>query len=297
MFTKKPARPHRSLLVVLLAVPVFVATSFATASPAAAAPIGNPSLEIPVGCPGARGVIQVEWEGTRSARMHWELTDTSSDGKSPVIKIVARDDSGAGTSWVFQNGAVAFVINGGYDDSVSGGGNSWDPAGITQFNHLEVKVSNGTSAQGTTCSVTKKAYNYTRLAYQYALNQSDKRYVLGAEGPDAYDCSGLVKYAYNHVSNFPGWGSVRSSAQQYEWARSEANNNNADLGNLKSRDAIRVSRSQLKVGDLIFYDGHVGFYAGSGRLYSAMSPSAGIGYMSIDYTTPLGYYRVVGVTG
>ncbi|GAA3767683.1 hypothetical protein GCM10022225_62650 [Plantactinospora mayteni] len=298
MLTKKPARQRRSLSAILIAVPVFLATSFAMASPASAAPIGNPSLEIPVGCPGARAVIQVEWEGTRSAKVHWELTDTSSDGNSPVIKMVAVDASGNGRSWVFRNDEVVFAVDGGYGASVSGGGHSWDPAGIAQFNHLEVKVSNGTSAQGTTCSVTKKTFNYTRLAYQYALNQIDKRYVLGAEGPDAFDCSGLVKFAYHRVTNFPHWGdSVRSSAQQYDWARSEADNNNADLSNLKSRDAIRVSRSNLKVGDLIFYSGHVGFYAGGGQLYSAMNPSAGIGYMSIDYTTPLGYYRVVGVTG
>ncbi|MDG4789354.1 NlpC/P60 family protein [Micromonospora sp. WMMD1102] len=297
MLTKKTARQHRTLSAILIAVPVFLATSFAMASPAVAAPIDNPSTEIPVGCPGARAVIQVEWEGTRSAKVHWELTDTSSDGKSPLIKIVANDGSGSGKSWVFRNDEVVFAVDGGYGASASGGGHSWDPGGIAQFNNLEVKVSNGSSGQGTICSVTKTTYNYTRLAYQYALNQSDKRYVLGAEGPDAYDCSGLVKFGYERVTNFPGWGSVRSSAQQYEWARSEANNNNADLSNLKSRDAIQVSRSKLKIGDLVFYSGHVGFYAGGGQLYSAMSPSAGIGYTSVDYTTPLGYYRVVGVTG
>ncbi|MEU4528446.1 NlpC/P60 family protein [Micromonospora ureilytica] len=297
MLTKTPGRRRRSLPALLLAVPVFLATSVAMATPASAAPIDNPSLEIPVGCPGARAVIQVEWEGTRTAKVHWELTDTSSDGKSPLIKIAARDDSGNGRSWVFRNDEVVFGVDGGYGASASGGGTSWDPAGIAQFNHLEVKVSNGTSEQDTECSVTKKTYNYTRLAYQYALNQDGKPYVLGDEGPDAFDCSGLVKFAYERVVNFPGWGGVRTSAAQYDWARSEANNNNADLTNLKSRDAIRVSRSQLKVGDLVFYDGHVGQYAGGGQLYSAMSPASGIGYMSVDYKSPLGYYRLVGVTG
>ncbi|MEU8008497.1 C40 family peptidase [Micromonospora parva] len=297
MLTKTPGRRRRSLPALLLAVPVFLATSVAMATPASAAPIDNPSLEIPVGCPGARAVIQVEWEGTRTAKVHWELTDTSSDGKSPLIKIAARDDSGNGRSWVFRNDEVVFGVDGGYGASASGGGMSWDPAGIAQFNHLEVKVSNGTTEQGTECSVTKKTYNYTRLAYQYALNQDGKPYILGADGPDAFDCSGLVKFAYEHVVNFPGWGGVRSSAQQYDWARSEANNNNADLTNLKSRDAIRVSRSQLKVGDLVFYDGHVGQYAGGGQLYSAMTPASGIGYMSVDFKPPLGYYRMVGVTG
>jgi len=295
MFTNRPVRPHRSLPAILLAVLVFLATGLAVASPAAAAPISNPSLEIPVGCPGARAVIQVEWEGTRSARVHWELSDTGADGKSPVMHIVARDPSGSGTSWIFLNGTATFTISGGKGSSFSGGSN-WDPAGITQFNHLEVMVSNGTTAEGTDCSIVRKIYNFSRIAYQYALNQDEDPYVFGAEGPDAFDCSGLVYYTYNQVQNFPSWSRM-SSAQQYSWAWSADDDNNADLSNLHSRDAIRVSRSQLQIGDLIFYDGHVGYYAGSGLMYSALNESLGIGYTSVDYTTPLGYYRVVGVTG
>ncbi|WP_173161613.1 C40 family peptidase [Phytohabitans suffuscus] len=296
MFTNRSVRPRRSLPAILLAVLVSLAAGLAVASPAAAAPISNPSLEIPVGCPGARAVIQVEWEGTRSAKVHWELSDTGADGKTPLIKMVARDADGSGTSWVFRNDEVVFGVGGGKGSSASGGGGSWDPAGIAQFNHLEVKVSNGTTAEGTDCSIVRKIYNFSRLAYQYALNQSGKPYVFGAEGPNAFDCSGLVYYTYNFVPNFPTWSRM-SSAQQQSWAQSAAGDNNADLTNLKSRDAIRVSRGHLKVGDLVFYSGHVGYYAGSGLLYSAMSPSAGIGYTSVDYATPLGYYRVVGVTG
>jgi hypothetical protein len=295
MRTNRPVRQHRSLPAILLAVSVFLATGQLTASPAAAAPIGNPSLEIPVGCPGARAVIQVEWEGTRSARVHWELSDTGADGKSPVMHIVARDPSGSGTSWIFLNGTATFTITGGKGSSSSGGSN-WDPAGITQFNHLEVRVSNGTTAEGTDCSIVRKIYNFSRIAYQYALNQIDKPYVLNTAGPDTFDCSGLVYYTYNLVPNFPSWSRM-SSAQQYSWASSAAADNNADLTNLNSRDAIRVSRSELQIGDLIFYDGHVGYYAGSGLMYSAMNASLDIGYTSVDYAPPLGYYRVVGVTG
>jgi len=295
MFTNRPVRRHRSLPAILLAVLVFLATGLAVASPAAAAPISNPSLEIPVGCPGARAVIQVEWEGTRSARVHWELSDTGADGKSPVMHIVARDPSGSGTSWIFLNGTATFTISGGKGSSFSGGSN-WDPAGIAQFNHLEVKVSNGTTAEGTDCSIVRKIYNFSRIAYQYALNQSDKSYVRNTAGPDTFDCSGLVYYTYNLVPNFPSWSRM-SSAQQFSWASEAAADNNADLSNLNSRDAIDVTRSELQIGDLIFYDGHVGYYAGNGQLYSAIDEDWDIGYMSADYKPQLGRYRVVGVTG
>lgn len=294
MFTNRPVRPHRSVPAFLLAVLAFLAAGLVVASPAAAAPISNPSLEIPVACPGARAVIQVRWEGTRSARVHWELTDSGADGESPVIKMVARDASGAGASWVFRDGSKAFALSGGKGSSASGV-SSWDPAGIAQFNHLEISVRNGANAEAPECSVVRKIYNFSRLAYQYALNQSEKSYVLNTAGPNTFDCSGLVHYTYNLVANFPDWSRM-SSAQQRSWASSAASDNNADLSNLRSRDAIKVSRSQLQTGDLIFYDGHVGYYAGNGRMYSALNPTLDIGYTDVDYATPLGYYRVVGVT-
>ncbi|MFF1823217.1 NlpC/P60 family protein [Kribbella sp. NPDC058245] len=294
MFTNRPIRPRRSVPAILLAALAFLAAGLVVASPAAAAPISNPSLEIPVACPGARAVIQVTWEGTRSARVHWELTDSGADRESPVIKMVARDPSGAGASWVFPDGAKAFTLSGGKGSSASGV-DSWDPAGIAQFNHLEISVRNGADAETAECSVVRKIYNFSRLAYADALSQSDKSYVLNTAGPNTFDCSGLVHFTYNRVANFPNWSRM-SSAQQHSWASSAASDNNSDLSNLHSRDAIKVSRGELQTGDLIFYDGHVGYYAGDGRMYSALNPTLDIGYTDVDYTTPLGYYRVVGVT-
>ncbi|WP_165956416.1 C40 family peptidase [Kribbella antibiotica] len=294
MFTNRPIRPRRSVPAILLAALAFLAAGLVVASPAAAAPISNPSLEIPVACPGARAVIQVTWEGTRSARVHWELTDSGADRESPVIKMVARDASGAGSSWVFPDGAKAFTLSGGKGSSASGV-DSWDPAGIAQFNHLEISVRNGADAETAQCSVVRKIYNYSRLAYTYALNLSDKSYVYGDYGPDTFDCSGLVYFTYNLVAGFPNWSRM-SSAQQRSWAAAADADNNSDLSNLKSRDAIKVSRGELQTGDLIFYDGHVGFYAGGGQMYSALNEARDITTIDMDYTTPLGYYRVVGVT-
>ena len=294
MFTNRPIRPHRSVPAFLLAVLAFLAAGLVVASPAAAAPISDPSLEIPVACPGARAVIQVRWEGTRSASVHWELTDSGADAETPVIKMVARDASGAGSSWVFPDGAKAFALTGGKGSSASGG-DSWDPTGIDQFNHLEISVRNGADAEAPECSVVRKIYNFSRIAYAYALNQSEDSYVLNTAGPDTFDCSGLVHFTYNRVTNFPEWSRM-SSTQQRNWASSAAADNNSDLSNLHSRDAIKVSRSELQTGDLIFYDGHVGYYAGGGRMYSALNPALDIGYTDVDYATPLGYYRVVGVS-
>lgn len=267
----------------------------AIGTPAAvAAPLSNPSLEVEVKCPGALAVVQVEWEGTRSARVHWTLTDTGADQKSPIIQVVGRNAPGDGSSWTFRNGHTWYSLDGGRGDTAGGSTGLWDPPGITQFNHLEVKVSNGTTAEGTACSTTKEMYNYSRIAYQYALNQNGDEYQLGATGPSQWDCSGLVWYTYQSVPNFPSWTRMDTGGQ-YDWARSAAANNNSDLSNLTSRDAIAVSRSNLKVGDLIFYNGHVSFYAGNGRAFSALNEAAGVGYNPVDWAPVLGYYRIVGV--
>jgi peptidoglycan DL-endopeptidase CwlO len=269
---------------------------------AAAAPISNPSLEIEVKCPGAVAEIQVEWLGTRSARVHWSLEDTAADQKSPVLKYAARNAPGDGTSWIFQNGEPWFAVDGGRGDTASGGGTTWDPEGITQFNHLEVKVSNGTSDQDPTpCSETKRIYNYGMIAYQYALNQEGDEYqsenLEDGIGPDEWDCSGLLWFTYQNVPNFPSWTRM-SSANQYTWAVEKAADNHTDLSNLTSQDVIKVDPSDRKVGDIVFYNGHVSFYAGDGRAFSALNEASGVGYNPVNWAPIRGdgsYYRIVGV--
>lgn len=73
-------------------------------------------------------------------------------------------------------------------------------------------------------------------------------YVYGASGPDAFDCSGLVQWAYKQAGlNLP-----RTS---YDQAAAGA----------------PVSQADLRVGDVIsFYGGsHSGIYAGNGNVIHA----------------------------
>lgn len=89
-----------------------------------------------------------------------------------------------------------------------------------------------------------------------------KPYVWGAEGPDAFDCSGLVKYALEKSfgKSFPHY-----SGDQYAMSR-------------PVRDP--------QMGDLVFFGpggrNHVGVYAGNGKVWSAMSPSSGIGMANVS---------------
>jgi cell wall-associated NlpC family hydrolase len=87
-------------------------------------------------------------------------------------------------------------------------------------------------------------------AMEVALAQRGKAYVYGAAGPDTFDCSGLVVYAYAQV----GMSGIPHSAAAQQ-----------GLG-------VAVSRADLQPGDLVFFGspaGHVGIYVGNGEMVDA----------------------------
>lgn len=92
-----------------------------------------------------------------------------------------------------------------------------------------------------------------RTAYAFARTQLGRPYRYGAAGPDAFDCSGLTLTSWRKA----GITLPRTSARQFYAGH-------------------RVARSDLQVGDLIFYYGptpsHVGLYAGNGRIIHAPRP-------------------------
>jgi peptidoglycan DL-endopeptidase CwlO len=81
-----------------------------------------------------------------------------------------------------------------------------------------------------------------------AMAQLGKPYVYATAGPDTFDCSGLVVYAYAQV----GVSLPHSSYALWN-------------------DGVYVSRDQLEPGDLVFFDGlgHVGIYIGGGQFIHA----------------------------
>jgi cell wall-associated NlpC family hydrolase len=95
-----------------------------------------------------------------------------------------------------------------------------------------------------------------------ALAQRGKPYVFGATGPHAFDCSGLVQWAFQQV----GLAAPRTAQGQYDWAQP-------------------VPAATLQAGDLVFFHAtsatssgvdaitHVGIYAGGGQMIVA--PQAG----------------------
>ncbi|MEV6332794.1 NlpC/P60 family protein [Streptomyces sp. NPDC051909] len=99
-------------------------------------------------------------------------------------------------------------------------------------------------------------------ALSAAATQLGKPYVSGAEGPNSYDCSGLTQWAYRQA----GVTLTRTTYTQ-------------------QNDGVKIGRSQLKPGDLVFFNSlsHVGLYAGNNTILHAPKPGAVVRYESMDY--------------
>jgi|GEM_PF-83035 len=112
------------------------------------------------------------------------------------------------------------------------------------------------------------------LAYAKKQVLARKRYVWGAQGPNSFDCSGLVYAAYRAAGlGYPNWSRLNAA--------------------LYFVDSERVPLTNLIPGDLLFYsyDGsvqnihHITIYAGNGMMWEANSTRAGLLYSNM-YSVP-----------
>jgi len=109
-------------------------------------------------------------------------------------------------------------------------------------------------------------------AVEFAKKQvlARKPYVWGTQGPNTFDCSGLVYAAYKFAGlDWPNWDRLNSA--------------------LYSGYTKHVSLNALEPGDLLFYSykgtistiHHITIYAGNGMMWEANSKNAGLLYSSI----------------
>lgn len=104
-----------------------------------------------------------------------------------------------------------------------------------------------------------------RAVLQAAQSRIGSPYRYGGAGPDAFDCSGLVAYAYRQI----GIAVPRTAAQQFA-------------------AATPVERSELQPGDLVFFRlesrsvSHVGVYAGDSRFVHAPQSGGNVRVASLE---------------
>ncbi|MFJ7337308.1 NlpC/P60 family protein [Streptomyces sp. NPDC101116] len=108
-------------------------------------------------------------------------------------------------------------------------------------------------------------------AVRYALRQVGKPYEWGAEGPRAYDCSGLTSRAWAEA------GSPVPRTSKEQWRRLE-----------------RITLAELRPGDLVVYfrkATHVAIYLGNGLVVQAPRPGATVKVSPIAANPVLGAVR------
>lgn len=119
---------------------------------------------------------------------------------------------------------------------------------------------------------TRSTEEMRTQAVAFAKKQVEARkpYVWGAEGPNSFDCSGLVYAAYRSAGlAWPNWDRLNSSLF---WVATK-----------------RVKLTELVPGDLLFYSykgtvstiHHITIYAGGGMMWEANSKDRGLLYSSI----------------
>jgi peptidoglycan DL-endopeptidase CwlO len=120
-------------------------------------------------------------------------------------------------------------------------------------------------------------------ALAFAMSQRGKWYEWAAEGPETYDCSGLMWAAYRQGAGY--YGLPRVANDQYYATRGKT-----------------VSKSALLPGDLIFFSTsnrwsdvyHVGMYVGDGKMVNAPTTGEVVKVQSIHWSRFFAATRVFG---
>ncbi len=110
-------------------------------------------------------------------------------------------------------------------------------------------------------------------ALRWALSKVGDMYLWGAAGPDRFDCSGLVMWAYEHV------GIQLDHFTGDQW-----------------NEGVHISRSQLQPGDLVFFFadlGHVGMYIGNGLMVDAPQTGQPVQVQPVFWSAYVGAVRIV----
>ena len=124
--------------------------------------------------------------------------------------------------------------------------------------------------KGRSTSRTNEAQRTAAVAFAKKQVLARKPYIWGTQGPNSFDCSGLVYSAYKSAGlGWPNWDRLNSS--------------------LYAGYTKHVSLNELVPGDLLFYSykgtissiHHITIYAGDGMMWEANSKDAGLLYSSI----------------
>ena len=134
----------------------------------------------------------------------------------------------------------------------------------------QAKIWRDTGFTGRSSTRSTEAMRLTAVEYAQKQVLAKKPYVWGDEGPNAFDCSGLVYAAYRAAGlGWPNWDRLNSSLY---WVATK-----------------RVPLNEMVPGDLVFYSykgtvstiHHIGIYAGDGMMWEAHNKDKDLMFSSI----------------
>ena len=128
----------------------------------------------------------------------------------------------------------------------------------------------------TGAKISRTSQTQRLKAVEFAKRQvlANKPYVWGDEGPNTFDCSGLVYAAYTYAGlGWPIWDRLNSGLY-YTYTK-------------------QIPLAEMEPGDLLFYSykgtistiHHISIYAGNGMMWEARSTKKGLRYSDI-YSMP-----------
>ena len=143
-------------------------------------------------------------------------------------------------------------------------------ASIAQGTAIYTKVWPDIGFRGRTTFRSDQAMRDKAVEFAKRQVQARKPYIWGDEGPNAFDCSGLVYAAYRSAGlGWPNWDRLNSSLY-FSYTK-------------------HVPLNQLLPGDLLFYSykgtvntiHHITIYAGNGMMWEANTKGKGLLYSNI----------------
>jgi cell wall-associated NlpC family hydrolase len=135
-------------------------------------------------------------------------------------------------------------------------------AGVT-LSPLPALADTGTAVTGVVAAPAAAPTAAAQTAVNTALAQQGDPYVWGGAGPDSFDCSGLMEYAYAAA----GISLPHSSSMQ-------------------STMGTPVAYSDLQPGDLVFFYSpvsHVAMYIGNGQIVQASTYGQPVAVTELAY--------------
>ena len=217
------------------------------------------------------GETKVESEGKagQAIKTSVSVKDTAADAKVNKNSSKVADSSGTKENITVVTPPEAKVVLVGTKEkpaepvqsTPSGSSAEADAAEAAGITSVASTSKNGASTSSNSLnSVLSSTSSDGAKAVEIAKAQVGKNYVWGSAGPDSFDCSGLVYYAY--------------TSQGYDIPRTAY-----EIGS----SAKQISRSELQPGDILYTSTHIGIYMGDGKVVHAATESRGVVIDSMDY--------------